>query len=300
MTGLAFRPAETVDRPRILEIAAQVWEGDDYIPDVIDAWLAPGTAQLVVALLDERVVALARYDRTFPGYAWFEGLRTDPAYQQRGLAKALTAHLIEQMHAAGVERIGLSTYLDNDASQRISAGFGFDRVATFVYATTDGADAVSPDPPPPGAAARGVERVPVAEAAAFIATSAALRLGQGFLPHSWRFYPFARGPQLALGAMQHVLGIRAGGALVALLCIGDHTPHGPGVFSIDFLDGERDAVESLAHHALYLARGATYVEAMLPWAAAETPPAFPALRAAGLKLWNDGQGDVFVYERGLP
>jgi hypothetical protein len=32
MDGLIFRPAPAADRTPILEIAAQVWEGDDCIP----------------------------------------------------------------------------------------------------------------------------------------------------------------------------------------------------------------------------------------------------------------------------
>jgi GNAT superfamily N-acetyltransferase len=290
----AFRLAVPADKPRILEIAAQVWEGDDYIPQVIDDWLAPGQAQLVVATLDDQLAALARYDRTFPGYAWFEGLRTDPAYQNRGLARALTGHLVDRARAGGVECIGLSTYFDNLASQKVSASYGFERVASFAYCMAEAGAAstravFSPE----------VEQVSVSEAVTFVASSEALRLGRGFLPHSWRFYPFARGPEIALGHMEHLLGVRKGGILTALLCIGDQTPHGSESFSIDFLAGAQEAAAVLVRHALSVARAGKYVEAMAPCEEGRSSVALPVLRDLGFEVWNDGAADVFVYEKDL-
>lgn len=62
------RPATAADKPRILAIAAQVWEGEDYVPDVIDEWLAPGAAELVAGCAGDELVGFARYDRPFRDY----------------------------------------------------------------------------------------------------------------------------------------------------------------------------------------------------------------------------------------
>lgn len=294
MTEPTFRPAVLADRERILEIAAQTWDGEDYIPEVIDQWLAPGPAQVIVATLDGRLAALARYDRTFPGYAWFEGLRTDPAHQNRGLGKALTGHLIARARADGASRIGLSTYVDNYPSQRVVESYGFRRVATFVDCSAD-VEAVA-------AQARASSSAVMAsreEAAACILESSALRLGQGFLPHNWRFYPFARDPKLALGYMAHILAIRDGNGLAALLCVGDATPHGASAFSIDFLEGDPDALLVLVRHALTFARGARYIEAMAPSWEGTAGVGLEVLQALGIKPWYDGKEDVFVYELDL-
>lgn len=294
MEQLSFRPAIFDDRPRILEIAAQMWDGDDYLPDVIDDWLDAPDAHLIVALLDERVVGLARYDRTIPGYAWFEGLRTDPAHQGRGIAKALTAHLVDLAGRDAVERIGLSTYFDNHASQRVSAGFGFVKVVGFA-ACSAAAAALRPA----AAFSPHVESVPLDEARAFVFASEALAAGAGFLPHSWRFYPFGRAPELAMRHMAHRLGIRDGNRLAALLCIGDHTPHGPSSFSLDFLDGEPAAMPELVRHALSLISREKYIEAMVPCREGVALPTLEVLKAVGFEPWNDGREDVFVFEREL-
>lgn len=293
LTELTFRPGQPGDKPAILAIAAQTWEGDDYIPDVIDGWLASATGQLIVAELDGRVVGLARYDRTFPGYAWFEGLRMDPAYQGRGIAKALTAHLVAMAQAERVERMGLSTYFDNTASQRVSAGFGFTPVVGFA-ACSAGVAALKQH----AVISPRVVTVPLPEAAEVVAASEALAAGKGFLPHSWRFLPFARGPALALGQMHHRLGVRQGERLAALLLIGDHTPHGPASFSLDFLEGEPAALDELVRHALTLITAEKYVEAMIPCRGERGLPTLGLLQQVGFEAWNGGAEDVLVFERG--
>ena len=292
-TNWYFGLASSDDRARILEIAAQTWEGDDYIPDVIDEWLSSGRRGLIVAELDGRVVGLARYDRTFPAYAWFEGLRVDPAYRGRGIAKAMTGHLVELAQADRVTRIGLSTYFDNDGSQKVSAAFGFEKAAGFAACSAE-AEKIR------GLAGvcERAESVPLDEAVRFVASSDALAAGEGFLPHSWRFYPFARGPEIALGRMAHRIGIREGGRLAALLCIGDHTPHGPSSFSLDFLEGKPELLDELVRHALTLISGERYIEAMVPCRDGVALPTMAVLQAAGFEPWNGGREDVLVFERG--
>jgi hypothetical protein len=97
--------------------------------------------------------------------------------------------------------------------------------------------------------------------------------------------------------MDRLLGIRAGGRLAALLCLGDRTPHGPTVMSIDFLEGDADAMAELVRHALTLVRAEKYLEAMVPCEDGQALPSLAALRGAGFEVWNAGEADVFVYER---
>ncbi len=288
---ITFRPATLADKPRILEIAAQVWEGHDYIPAVIDEWLAATTAELVAAWLGGELVGFARYDRLFPSYAWFEGLRSDPAWRNRGIGRALTRHLLARAQGQGARRVGLSTYMDNLASRHIIESYGLAPVASFIYC-----EAEAPVQAQSSSRAVGVDP---AEALAFIGRSRFLEFGRGFFPHGWRFYPYALDPQLALGQMRHLLGVHRAGQLAALLCIGRPT-HGPDTFSIDFLDGEPDAMVELARHAFHLAGSASHIEAMVPGDAESVAPALAVLRDLGLSVWNDGQADVFVYERSLP
>lgn len=292
LRNVTLRRAAESDRAQILGIAAQVWDGEDYLPDVLDEWLRPGPAQLIVAEQDGRVVALGRFAAEFPGFAWLEGLRVDPGEQGKGLAKALTARMVEMADRSGADLVGLSTYFDNYASQKVSAAFGFAPAVGFVYCEGK-PEAVAPY----AAASPRVVGVPRDEALAFVAGSRALAAGAGYLPHSWRFYPFSRDPRAALGYMAHLLGIREGDRLAALLCLGDRTPHGPTVMSLDFLEGEPDAMAELVRHALTLIRDEKYLEAMVPCEEGGALPSLAALTGVGFEVWNGGEADVFVFER---
>ncbi len=291
---LTFRPAAAADKPRILAIAAQVWEGEDYVPDVVDEWLAPGTAELIAACAGDELVGFARYDRPFRDYAWFEGLRIDPAWQGRGIAVALMRTMLERARQEGMRRVGASTYLDNLASQHIMEAQGFARVASFVYCEAGPEELAHAAATP----SDSVISVPPDEALAFIRRSRFLEVARGFFPHGWRFYPFALGPEVVLGRMRYLFGVRRRGKLAALLCAGEPA-HGPRTFSIDYLDGDPDVMPTLARHALHLAGPGTYAEAMAPRWGDDAMPALAVLRGLGLNVWNDGREDVFVYEAAL-
>jgi GNAT superfamily N-acetyltransferase len=294
LMAFEMRLATADDRPRILEISAQIWEGEDYVPAVLDGWLASPGSELIVALLGGELVAFAHLQWLSAQYVWMEGIRTDPARRNLGAGKALTEYLVEHAALAGALRAGLSTYIDNSASIRIIETHGFQRVAGFVYLEA------GPEAPARGAGAASelVEAVGQDEAGAFIAGSRFLAAAQGYLPQGWKFCPFALGPELALDRMQHLLGIRRSGRLAALLCVG-RPARGEEVFNIDFLDGDEAECEVLLRHALNLAQGRRVVQAPVPQFAGQAAPTLPLFRRLGFEAWNDFKEDIFVYERRL-
>jgi GNAT superfamily N-acetyltransferase len=287
-----LRLARPEDRERMLAISAQIWEGDDYVPAVVDGWLADPQSGLIVALLGGVLVAFAHLRWLLPGYAWLEGLRSDPEYRNQGAGRALTDYLIHWAAQAGAERIGLSTYIDNYASIHIIEAHGFRRVAGYVFLEA------GPESPARAAGRRGeaVESVPVDEAAAFVAASQFLAAAQGHFPHGWTFYPFARGPEQVLAGMQHVLGVRRAGRLSALLC-SSRPARGTATFGVDFLDGNAEDCEILLRHALHLASQSRMVEASVPKWGDQAAPALPLFRRLGFHAWYDYNEDMFVYER---
>ena len=83
---IALRKAVATDKERIADISSQIWEGDDYVASVFDDWLADKSGEVIVVLLDGKLIGFARRTYLLPGYAWFEGIRTDPAYHNTGAA----------------------------------------------------------------------------------------------------------------------------------------------------------------------------------------------------------------------
>ena len=131
--SMEVRRARPADRQRILDISAQIWDGYDYVPLMLDEWLAGTAGELLVAALDGDVAAFSYRTWVAEGHAWLQGIRTDTALRGKGLGRALTERSIERAWADGARRIGLSTYIDNHASMHIVESFGFRRMASFVY-----------------------------------------------------------------------------------------------------------------------------------------------------------------------
>ena len=48
---ITLRKATASDKPRIVEISSQIWEGEDYVPDVLDDWLADPSGEVIVTML---------------------------------------------------------------------------------------------------------------------------------------------------------------------------------------------------------------------------------------------------------
>lgn len=86
---LTFRRVTLADRPAMLDICATVWDGDDYLPQIFEAWVAAPEGQFTALETEGRVVALAHLTRLAPGEWWLEGIRVHPDYRGRGLAAAL-------------------------------------------------------------------------------------------------------------------------------------------------------------------------------------------------------------------
>ena len=289
---IALRKAVATDRERIADISSQIWEGDDYVASVFDDWLADSHGEVVVATLDDVLIGFARRTYLLPGYAWFEGIRTDPAYCNTGAAKAITRHFLDAVREENADRIGLSTYIDNEASLHIIAANGFTRAASFVYLEA------GPDAPVrrTGHPSKRVVEVSSEEAISFIRNSDFLKVAQGHFPHGWKFYPFARDPGAVLSKMEALIGIRESGRLLGLLCAGQPLRH-EGEYTIDFIDGAPEAIEELLVHALHLAQDYRVVELMAPKWKTKEAPALPILRKLGFESWNNFLPDVFVYER---
>ena len=299
---ISFRRVTSDDKPRILEICAGIWDGHDYVPSVLDAWLAAHDADLIGVFaggerLGGELVGFGHCVWMSPTYAWFEGLRIGSAWRNRGIARALHEHMLEWAYGAGATRVGLSVDLDNQPSLRIVESHGFARAAGFVVLEAHAEDALHAGraADAQARAAEDVVQVPSAEAAAYIDRSAFLERSRGFFPRNWRFYPYALGSERPLAQMTHLLGMRRGGRLAALACIGAGEAS-PTALALNFLDGSPEDMATLARHVLSLPGDAT-VEAMAPVDDSCGNSLLEVLSGLGFSPWNDFATDVFVYER---
>jgi len=289
---LVLRQAIQTDVPQIISISAKVWDGEDYIGAVIDEWLADPRGGVIVAVSGRTVVGFGRWVQLWPGYLWLEGLRVDPAWRGAGIARTLTHHLLEVCRLQSADRVALCTYLGNDAIIHLAGSCGFRRAASFTYAEAG-----------PTSLARAqarfspeVKPLDTGTALDFIGNSAFMRASGGFFPHGWRFLPFTIAPEAVFARMRWILGVLRGSQVIGVLCAGHLLRHRQE-FTIDFVDGEPEAVEVLLRHALALAQSARSVEMMLPYAGTQPVVALPLITQLGFEMWQSGEPDVFVYEK---
>jgi ribosomal protein S18 acetylase RimI-like enzyme len=291
--GVTIRTARLADRARILAISSQIWEGDDYVPQIIDEWLRMRDSEVAVAELGGTVIAFARAVNLTPGYVWLEGIRTDTAAQGHGAGKALTEYFIEKATREGAQRIGLSTYVDNLASIHIVEQYHFVRLTSFILAEAklDGPARSTAELSPL------VSAVPFDEARAWILRSASITKSCGFLSQGWKFWPVARPGVVAWPPFDAAISIRADdGSLRSLLVI-CHPDHGPSEASIDFADGSPLDLDVLIRHALALYPGTKYIQTMIPAGQSVHTDLLETVTGLEFDVWRHGEPDVFVYER---
>lgn len=128
MMDLVIRPARPEDREAVFAIAAQIWEGHDYLPEVWEEWLHDPAGPMVVAVFAQVPVAVAKITLQSPTEAWLAGMRVDPAHRGRGLARAVTVHLLRWLDERGVPIARFSTGGDNEPIHHIAAQLGFERL----------------------------------------------------------------------------------------------------------------------------------------------------------------------------
>ncbi|MGQ9851090.1 MAG: GNAT family N-acetyltransferase [Aggregatilineaceae bacterium] len=129
---LVIRPAQPSDREALEAIAAQIWDGNDYLPRVLDTWLNDPYDGFFVATLRDRVIGVSKITRLDEAEWWLEGLRVDPAFQGYGFGRILHHFAVTYVRQHGQGVVRFSTSSENKAVQRLARETGFSRVAIYV------------------------------------------------------------------------------------------------------------------------------------------------------------------------
>lgn len=125
---LYFRNLTTEDIPAILEISKDIWEGDDYIPDVIERWLDERDNLTYGTFLDKEMKELIGFGRVkmFPnGVAWLEGGRVKVSHQKKGIGREQLKHAIDYAIKADARVAQYDTSSRNFGSQSLAKFYGF-------------------------------------------------------------------------------------------------------------------------------------------------------------------------------
>ncbi|MGC8826232.1 MAG: GNAT family N-acetyltransferase [Anaerolineae bacterium] len=273
---LLIRPARPEDKPAVLELTRDIWEGHDYLPRVFDAWVQDPTSHFYVVEVDDTLAGLGRVSFPDPGEAWLEGGRVHPKYQGLGLAGILFAYQMYVVRQSGVHAARFCTASDNAPVHHLAKVHRFRRLA----------DALLWEAPAGGTfEARLLDAGELPAAWEFIQGSPWYRLTGGLLCEGW---VWRRLTQERLAERQRTGQVwvwPAEGTWRGLLIASVDLEYGDA--TCGFIAGEQEAMTRLAASLRAWAEGCSEnAEAVIPEGLDEAQAAFEAggyVLHAGLK-----------------
>jgi GNAT superfamily N-acetyltransferase len=147
LENVKIRRLTREDIPAIRHLTKDIWDGEDYIPHVIDKWLAIPQSHLLGFFLSdpnlngkEILAAFGRISANDQGLAWIDGGRVDPAYQKSGLGKLMLSHFLNLAKAWGMQKVQYDTSSQNFGSIRLAKHFGLTEkteMCAYIYEFPD-------------------------------------------------------------------------------------------------------------------------------------------------------------------
>ncbi len=277
------RPARPEDRADMEAICAQIWGGEDYVPQVWDEWLADPDGELSVVELDGRVVALAKLSHIADDEWWLEGMRVHPDYRRLGVSRLLQAHqlAVAERLGAGVVRFATASY--NRPVHRNAFRDGFRRVAEFRRWSAD----ALPGPHPFRCLGAG----DLEAAWGLIEDSPIRRASGGLYETDWQWQQLTKDRLAARIAAGQVWGVDLDGRLAALAVVLSDPDEER--LTVGYMDGTPEGLKALAWGLRLLAYQQGYPKVRV-FSVAD-PALLEALRSAGLT--PDREFSLYIFEK---
>ena len=125
---MIIREYKESDYEDILEISKHIWDGNDYLPKLINEYIKDPHCKPYVAEEKGKVISIVNVNFFTPNFVWLEAMRTHPDYRNRGIATALNQYLFKEALTSNITEIWLSTGLDNEATAKMLAKADFKEI----------------------------------------------------------------------------------------------------------------------------------------------------------------------------
>lgn len=122
---------DKTDKEEILKLTENIWEGHDYIPDLIDEWIEEGG--FICGKVNGKIVALAKHTEQDEGVFWLEGLRVHPQYQGKGYGRKMIEGQIELLEEKGYRTLRFLTGDDRTPVKKVASEKGFEVKQSYRY-----------------------------------------------------------------------------------------------------------------------------------------------------------------------
>ena len=111
--------------PAVAEITKIIWDGNDYLKNVIAEWINSNDCFPFGAFIDDQLVGVGNIRRTSTNSAWLEGLRVNPAMQGQGIAHALFDFAVDYTLENDFQIVQFDASSNTKASLHMGEEFGF-------------------------------------------------------------------------------------------------------------------------------------------------------------------------------
>lgn len=169
------------DLDDIAEISRHIWEGNDYLPSVVDDWLKDPNCHFYGVEENGHVVSVGNLRLLEDGRTgWMEGLRVHPEHRGKGFANEITTYLTKKAERLGVERIRYTTSDRNEASLKLAKMAGLSESSKMAVFWTENPKQIPPirNYPP-------IEKVTPAKAYSLLQARPSI-IPYGILTYDWK------------------------------------------------------------------------------------------------------------------
>lgn len=281
-----LRRATEKDKESILNISKTIWEGDDYIPLVVDEWIADDKGEFTVAEIDGKVKGFAKFTVLRPGEYWLEGMRADRKSRGLGIGKEITKYYIDKAKEKGYKSLALSTYIENYESIKIIEKFGFKKTTSFKFFYKSGEINLNLFD------VKHFEKVSNVEEVKYILNSNEMNASNGYLSFDWIFMKATEELLEELINEGSVYILKEGQNIKSTIILSNKMAKGKGL-SISYLGGKGYYLDGINFTlSKYLEGGYDGLSFMCPDIEEMKESAYKA----GFETFGNYSTDVFVYE----
>ena len=119
------RPALERDLADIREFCKTIWDGHDYVPDMLDDWFHDPRGMFAVAEYEGQAIACSKITWLADGQWWLEGFRVDPNYQGRKVGSLIHHYLDRWWLERGNGALRLMTSSKNKSVHHLCESTGY-------------------------------------------------------------------------------------------------------------------------------------------------------------------------------
>jgi len=286
LQSLVCRPALVKDAADVVELTRTIWDGEDYVPDAWEAWLADPQGLLAVAEYGKHVVGLVKLSHLSSKEWWLEGLRVDPQFEGRKFASRLYDYILGywSRNCGGTVRLVTASF--RLSVQHLCQRTGFNKIAEFSFfeAPSLTEPAVSFTPLLPEETQAALE---------WVNSSPSIQFSHGLIDLGWHY---------ALPSLDFLLDAAKQGLAwwwrerEGVLLVNEDAEDEEPSLSISLLATSTESIAEclVDFRRLAAARGASRAR----WTAPLDPRIEPSIRLAGFtRQWRDA---IYLYEKEGP